>query len=155
MKAIVPTDEPPELFRGLSAGDLARVLADARQESIPAGTILFREGEPANRFFIIQGGRISLEAHDPAGTTVLLEEIGVGQVFGWSWLFPPFTWHFRARAVEDCRLTVLNGASLLAVAEENHSFGYPLMKRITRLLIQRLDTARQRLLEQSRTGPRI
>jgi CRP-like cAMP-binding protein len=87
--------------------------------------------------------------------TVPLEEIEAGQVFGWSWLFQPFTWHFRARALEDCRLTVLNGASLLAVAEENHSFGYELMKRITRLLIRRLDSARQRLLDQARAGRRI
>jgi hypothetical protein len=67
-------------------------------------------------------------------------------VLGWSWLYQPFHWHFTARAVEPTEAILLDGCRLLIACEEDHDFGYELMKRISQLVIQRLESA-QRLLE--------
>jgi CRP/FNR family cyclic AMP-dependent transcriptional regulator len=74
--------------------------------------------------------------------------LGPGDVLGWSWLFPPFVWHFQARAVEPTTLLVLNGAGLLVSAERDHDFGYELMKRVAQVVIRRLQATRKQLLEQ-------
>jgi CRP/FNR family transcriptional regulator, cyclic AMP receptor protein len=110
------------------------------------GQVLFHEGDPANQFYLIESGRIALEAHEPADGTVLIETVGAGEVLGWSWLFPPFVWHFQARAVEPTKAVVLSGAHLLVAAERNHEFGYELMKRVAQVVIERLQFTRKRLL---------
>lgn len=135
-----------DLFRGMKPEHLWLVAQNARETRFQAGEILLRETEPANRFFLVHTGTIALEAHAPGDGTVQVETIGPGGVLGWSWLFPPFTWHFRARAREDGTATVLDGASLLVCAEQNHDFGYELMKRISQVVIHRLNAARERLL---------
>ena len=70
----------------------------------------------------------------------------VGDVLGWSWLFPPFSWNFQARAIEPTSAIVLSGAHLLVTAEGNHDFGYELMKRVAQVVIHRLQATRKQLL---------
>jgi len=107
--------------------------------------VLFHEREPANRFYVIQSGRIALEAHQPCNGTVLVETLKAGDVLGWSWLFPPFSWHFQARVLEPTIAIALDGAELMIAAENDHDFGYELMKRVAQVVIHRLQTTRDRL----------
>jgi hypothetical protein len=67
-------------------------------------------------------------------------------VLGWSWLFSPFVWHLQGRAIEPTIAVVLDGGHLLVVAERNHEFGYELMKRVSQVVIHRLQAARRQLL---------
>jgi CRP-like cAMP-binding protein len=76
-----------------------------------------------------------------------VQTLGAGDVLGWSWLFPPFAWHFQARAIEPASAVALSGASLLVNAERNHDFGYELMKRVAQVVIRRLQAARKQLLD--------
>ncbi len=69
---------------------------------------------------------------------VLVQTLGPGEVIGWSWLFPPFIWHFQAQATEPTSTVVLDGGHLLVAAEENPEFGYDLMRRIAQMVITRL-----------------
>ena len=112
------------------------------------GQEIFHEHGNAEHFYLIQGGRIALEAHELADGTVPVQELGAGDVLGWSWLFPPFVWHLRARALEPTRAVVLDGAHLLIAAERNGNFGYELMKRVAQVLIHRLQATRKQLLKQ-------
>src|ERR1051326_827658 len=48
-------------FRGMKPAHLATLTACAREAEYKPGDVLFREGEPANRFFLIQSGRIAVE----------------------------------------------------------------------------------------------
>jgi CRP-like cAMP-binding protein len=125
---------------------LARLTKHAAERTFEAGDVLFREGEPANQFYLIERGCVALEAHEPGDGTILVQNVGAGDVLGWSWLFPPFAWHFQARAVEPTSAIVLNGAHLLIAAEEDHEFGYELMKRVAQIVIHRLQSTRSQLL---------
>jgi CRP-like cAMP-binding protein len=140
--------ENHSFFRGVKPEHLEAILKDAAEVSVDANRIIFREGEPANRFYLIRSGRVALEAHDPAGGTALIQELGVGDALGWSWLYPPFLWHFQARTTEPTELVVLNGAHLLVAAERDPAFGYALVKRVSQVVIQRLQAARKRLVAQ-------
>ncbi len=133
-------------FRGMKPEPLDIIAGGATEVTFKPDQILLRQGEPANRFYLIESGRVALEAHEPANGTVLVESIGPGDVVGWSWLFPPFVWHFTARAVEPTRAVVLDGAHLLVTAERNREFGYDLMKRVGQMVIHRLQSTRKKLL---------
>lgn len=64
------------------------------------GEIVLREGDFANRFYLIKKGKVTLESSIGLGETEVLDTICPGDLLGWSWMFPPHVWHFTARAVE-------------------------------------------------------
>ena len=134
-------------FRDMRPEHLQVLLECSSEIRFKPNEILFREGEPANRFYLIQSGRVAIEAHQPADGTTLVQTVGPGDVLGWSWLFPPFAWHFQARALEPTRVVALDGAHLLVTAERDHAFGHELMKRVTRVVIERLQATRKQLIE--------
>lgn len=90
---------------------------------------------------------MALEAHEPAAGTQPVQDLEAGDVLGWCWLFPPFVWHFRARALEPTSTIVLSGGHLLMAAERDPDFGYELIKRVAQVVIHRLQATRKRLLE--------
>ncbi len=133
-------------FHGMKREYVGAIAQCASEVSFGPGEVLFREGEPANRFYLIGSGKVALQAHQPADGTALIQDLGPGDVLGWSWLFPPFEWHFQATTTEPTKAIVLNGAHLLIAAERNPAFGFELMKRVTQLVIQRLQATRRQLL---------
>jgi CRP-like cAMP-binding protein len=111
------------------------------------GELIFRQGDPANRFYLIEQGSVSLESPRHDEPPVAVQIIGPGDVLGWSWLFPPYSWNFDARAIEPTTAIFLYGTRLLEQCEENRDFGYEMMKRMVAVVIHRLQSTRKRLLE--------
>jgi CRP/FNR family transcriptional regulator, cyclic AMP receptor protein len=130
---------------GISAHHI-RLLADCAMRShFRAGEVIFREGESANRFYLIERGRVVLES-STLGEPIKIEEIGDGDLLGWSWLFPPYAWHFSARALEDTTAIFFYGTVLREYSEKDHSLGLELFKRMSAVMLRRLQAARQKLL---------
>jgi CRP/FNR family transcriptional regulator, cyclic AMP receptor protein len=129
-----------------------RLLADCALAShFNAGRVIFREGEMANRFYLIERGKVALES-STLGEPVRIEEIQDGDLLGWSWLFPPYAWHFTARAVEDTTAIFFYGTILREYCEKDHSLGFELFKRMSVVMLRRLQAARQKLLSVSQSG---
>ena len=143
MNAIETTITEHPFFQAMQPEHLALLWENAQETEFKAEDVLFREGEPASQFFLIQTGRIDLEWRSGGGCGVAAEIVGPGEVLGWSWLFPPFLWHFTAEALEPVRAIVLDGGHLVATCENNPEFGYDLMKRVAQMLIHRLQSARR------------
>ena len=110
------------------------------------GQIILREGDLANRFYLIESGKVVLEAGEDSGEPVVIETIGSGDLLGWSWMFPPYVWHFTARAVEPTDAIFFYGTILREYCERDHSLGYELFKRITPVMIKRLQAARKKMV---------
>jgi CRP-like cAMP-binding protein len=146
MKTLNQSITEHEFFDGMKSDHLAVLTEGAKFAEFKAGDLLFRDGQPASQFFLIESGRVVLEAHEPAGRTRPVQTLGAGEVLGWSWLFSPFVWHLQGRAIEPTIAVVLDGGHLLVVAERNHEFGYELMKRVSQVVIHRLQAARRQLL---------
>ena len=117
-------------------------------KTVKKGEVIFSEGEYADRFYLICEGKICLEYGSNGEPGITIQILGPGDMLGWSWLYPPFEWLFSARAIEPCKVVAFNAASLLSRAEEDPAFGYELMKRISKQVIQRLQATRTRLVEE-------
>ena len=77
----------------------------------------------------------------------LIQTIKAGDVLGWSWLFPPYLWHFDARAVKPTKAIIFFVTTLRELCESDHSPGYEFMKRVTKVVIKRLQSTRLKLLK--------
>jgi signal-transduction protein with cAMP-binding, CBS, and nucleotidyltransferase domain len=125
-----------------------RILMDcAMMCNFAPGELIFREGDPANRFYLIHKGKVALESYVRDRGTVLIQTISSGDILGWSWLFPPYYWHFDARAVEHTEAIFFYGTPLREECEADHDLGYELLKRITEVIIKRLQATRRQLLD--------
>ena len=129
-----------------------RLLADcAMRSKFTAGQIIFRKGETANRFYLIEHGRVALES-STGDDVVRIDEVGPGDLLGWSWIFPPYVWHFDARAIEPTTAIFLYGTILREYCENDPALGYELFKRMSEVMMRRLQAARVKLSEAMQTA---
>lgn len=112
-----------------------------------AGQFVLREGEEANNFYIIRHGKVSLEIFTPDRGSITIQTIGEGEVLGWSWLIPPYHWHYDARALELTRAIALDGKCLRMKCEQDHDLGYEILKRFAHVITQRLEATRLQLMD--------
>lgn len=139
------TDSP--IFAGMQQSHLELIAGCAQNQHVAPDTLLLREGEPANVFYLIRHGSVALEVHTPGRGSLLIETLHPGDAVGWSWLFEPYLWQLDGRTREACDLIVFDGACLRGKAEEDHELGYQLMKRFAANLIDRLQATRMQLLD--------
>ena len=131
---------------GMNPTQLALLADCAIPVHFKKGQTILREGELANRFYLIESGKVVLESGEGFGDPVIVETIGAGDLLGWSWMFPPYVWHFTARAAEPTEAIFFYGTILREYCERDHSLGYELFKRITPVMLKRLQAARQKML---------
>ena len=130
-----------------------RILSDcAMPRRFETNEMILREGDPADRFYLLRTGQVTLESHDARRGTTRIQTIGAGDVLGWSWLFPPYLWHFDARALEPTEAIFFYATPLREECESDHELGYELTKRMAELMLKRLQGTRRRLLELSSTS---
>ena len=143
-----PTTFQHPFLAGMDARHLQIVLHGAKEQQFQEGDIIFREGDPANTLYLIEDGQVQLDTTSAGSGTTTIQTLGAGDVLGWSWLFPPFAWHFRAQATQPTRAICCDGGHLLVQAEENPTFGYDVMRRISQLVIHRLQATRKKLIKE-------
>jgi len=131
---------------GLSAEHLGTLAECAMPTSFKPEQVIFREGEMANRFYLILEGRVALETETLDRPPVPVDLLAAGDELGWSWLFPPYTWNFTARALGPVRAVFFYGTWLRERCVTDPAFGYELMRRTVGVVIRRLQATRQQLL---------
>ena len=135
------------VFERLQPDRLALVAGCASNVHFDQGAVIFREGDQADTFFLVRHGSVALEMFVPARGSAVIETIEAGDVVGWSWLFPPYRWHFDARALTPVRATSFDGACLRGKCNDDPALGYDLLSRFAQVLIERLQWTRLRLLD--------
>jgi len=116
--------------------------------------VIFREGDHADTFYVVRHGSVALETFVPGRGSLLIETVEAGEVLGWSWLFAPYRWHFDARTLTPVRATAFDGACLRGKCEDDPALGYALMSCFARVMIERLQWTRLRLLDVYGNGRR-
>jgi CRP-like cAMP-binding protein len=134
-------------FQGLQEEHLHVINGCASNIRFDPEHYLFREGEPADRFYIIRQGKIAVEIYAEQKGKIIIDTLGEGEVLGWSWLIPPYSWHFDARTLEMTRAIALDGKCLRTKCENDPALGYEIMKRFADIMEQRLQATRLRLLD--------
>jgi CRP/FNR family transcriptional regulator, cyclic AMP receptor protein len=137
-------------LHGMSRDQLDVLAEAACHVRFPARHRIFEDGGNATRFWLIQSGHVSLDLHVPGEGPVVIETIGLGELLGWSWLFPPFKWAFGAVAVTPVEAFEFDAPAVREACAADPGLGYELNQRITRVLAKRLQVTRIRLI--SRTG---
>jgi len=133
-------------LKGMSRHHLELLALCAMPTEFDAGQIIFLEGDPANGFYLIETGKVVLEGKTRSGERVVIDTVSAGEPLGWSWLFSPYLWHFDARAIEACTAVCLSGIMLRQHRDDDPTLGHELLKRISEVVVRRLQAARGKLI---------
>ncbi|HEY3268728.1 MAG TPA: Crp/Fnr family transcriptional regulator [Armatimonadota bacterium] len=123
-----------------------QMMADIVQRAhFDAGHYLFREGEPAERFYLITKGSVMLEVYNADYGPISIQNLGSGDVMGWSGFIPPHHWRFDAKVCQPTDALVFDTQLLQRMCEVHTDFGYDFMKRVAGLVEQRLNATKEHL----------
>jgi CRP/FNR family transcriptional regulator, cyclic AMP receptor protein len=142
------------VFDGLPDRYLDLIAGCARFERFGAGVAVFLEGGPADHFYVVREGRVTLEVYSPERGRIVVQTLGPGDALGWSWLFPPYRWHLDAMTYEPVAAIAFDGACLRGKCFVDHELGYQLMSRFGEVMLQRLQATRLQLLDVYAHGSR-
>lgn len=143
-------------WQGASPEQLAQLATFATLEHYGVGDLIFQERQPATHLYLIQRGRVALEAFLPGTGVTTILVLGPGEALGWSWLFEPYQWQYSARSVDATEIIAFDAGRLRARVERDPAFGRDLITRTARLLEQRLLAERFKLQElQAAQTPRL
>ena len=147
METLAPLLREHAFFKDLEPKFIEMIVGCSSNQRYKKGSYLFKEGEEANDFFLIREGRVAIEIPLHEGHPIILQTVEEGDILGWSWMLPPYFWHFDARAEEDTRVISLNGRCIRAECERNHTLGYEMLKRFAQIIEKRLEATRLQLLD--------
>lgn len=104
--------------------------------TVPAGQVLFREGDSGKEMFVIQSGKVRL-SRTIRGVEKLLAEIGAGEFFGEMSIINDKPRTATAVVLEDAQLLVLDPKTFEAMIKANTEIAVRMIKK----LAKRLDDA--------------
>lgn len=130
------------LFSGLSDETIDLLTADAFDRSYKRGTLLFSQGEPADRFYVIIDGWVKLFRDSPDGNECLVGLFTSGESFAEAAMFDQLGFPVNAVVADNARLLVFPADRFLRKLRENHELALNLLANLSGMLryfIQQLD----------------
>lgn len=134
-------------FRNIDSRFVDLVVGCARNARLEGGAYLFREGDAADRFYLIRQGRVALELSAPDKGRLTFQTLGDGDLVGISWFVAPYRWAYDARALTTTRLIAFDAACLRRKLDDDHDLGYEVMQRFVPVLVERLHATRLQMLD--------
>jgi len=134
-------------FKDLDPRFVALLVDCAGEAKFEAGAFLFREGEPANHFYLLREGRVALEIAAPHAGKLTVQTLGAGEIVGLSWFVAPYRWAFDARALEPTRAIGMDALCLRGKLDAEPALGYAVLQRFFPVLLERLQATRLQMLD--------
>jgi CRP/FNR family cyclic AMP-dependent transcriptional regulator len=140
------------LFARFDAEALDELAGCTRTEQIAKGALVLREGEAADKVFVLRSGDVAIEMAAPGRAPMIIETLHEGDILGVSWLVPPYRHMADARAMSDVRALSLDAACLRRKCDESPEIGYAFFKAWLPHVAGRMRMQRLRLLDLYASG---
>lgn len=122
-------------FGELTPAQLERVAELCSLQRYPEGALVYSLGSPASTFYVLVEGMVRFTIVMGARQAAAGQLIRRGEVFGWAALVEPTPGRIASAAcVSPCAVLGIDGKQLLALAENDHSIGYRIMKQLSALI---------------------
>jgi len=132
------------LFKGLSEGQMKKILAAGKEIPVKKGQLIIKEGQAANGVYILRSGAVELmttvEKDFDLPISILRDP---GDVFGTSALVPPYRYSLTARCVEDGVLFCMETCAVRELAAQDREIGCQMMTNLAAHFLERLKETRQ------------
>jgi CRP/FNR family transcriptional regulator, cyclic AMP receptor protein len=136
-----------QFLRDFSDDHLQHLASLAEIKEFPAGSVVFREGQPCSSVYLVVRGDITLELKVPTRGTMQFQTAGSGELLGWTPVLGLGSMTATASVQAPSTLLLLNAAQIQAFCAHDLSFGFAFMQRIAQVLASRLSATRLLLMD--------
>ena len=143
------------LFKDLADEELQKIAAVAEIEDVVPETVLFRENEKLDTFYLLLTGRVILSCRSPAGVDLTLSEVLPGGSFGVSAFIAETRSAATAVCVDPCRAITISGRKLADLFENDPGLGYSIMLRVVQLFKSRMNQRTEQFLRSMARHPAV
>ncbi|NOY55354.1 MAG: cyclic nucleotide-binding domain-containing protein [Actinobacteria bacterium] len=139
--------ERSPLFAEMDDQSFAFLESIAQETAVRENEIIFRVNTPADRFYLVIEGKISLRIAGPSRPPITIQTLGEGCLLGLSWRLPPYRWQWTAQALTDSKLAAFDARTVLEACKHNPRLDAALWRVVARESATRLQNARLQLLD--------
>jgi len=139
-------------FRGLPASDRQRILQSFRFEDHEIEEVIFHQGQPADRLYLLASGRVEIRFKPYDGEALTVSVIEPGGIFGWSAALGRRAYTSGAVCTESGHSLSIRGRDLRQICEEPPATGVILLERLAEVIAMRLTSTHARVMELLRQG---
>ena len=143
------------LLSDLEDSALGRLLPFVQVQIFSRQAVIFKEGQPAEEFYMLLKGKVLLEVTASDNADISLGSVKPGYSFGWSALLPGSSYTSHALCIEPCEVLTISADKLLDILDDHPAIGYQVMKGIVGVLESRLRRRTEQLLKTLRSHPDI
>lgn len=133
------------LFENLTAAELGKIEKIVRKERFVRDTVMFLEGDPGNRCYVITKGEVRISKFIPNIGEEALAVLKAGDYFGEMSLIDNFPRSAQAIANTDIEVLAIEKADLDNVLTTDRDLGYKLLWSFTRTLTKRLRETNEKM----------
>ena len=126
---------------------LARVCAIVDVLSFHDQEVIFRQGDVADRFYMVKRGKVLLEQAMADLITVSVGSIKAGYSFGWSTMIEEGRYTTDAVCTEPCEIFSIRGRQLRNLCAQDPRMGFLLSQRLLMILKKRYDHRTEQFLK--------
>jgi CRP/FNR family cyclic AMP-dependent transcriptional regulator len=135
-------------FQGISQEHFDNLAGISDVIEVEAGKDLFQQGDKQDFLYVILTGRVGIEIAVPGKGRTRISTAEPMEMLGWSSVTPVVRQRTAgAVTVLPSVLVRLNAAKLQKLCEDDHTFGYVVMRRIANVAASRLLVTRLQLLD--------
>lgn len=128
-----------EIFQGLTDWELKIVGQFFQEERVQEGVTLCKEGEMADRLFILEDGVVTLNTQK--GDSYELRS--PGKIIGWSFLVSPNLYTATVATLAPCSLLVMKSPDFYYLIHKEPKMGVKVMDNLARVVASRLKSAEE------------
>jgi CRP-like cAMP-binding protein len=141
----------PEILRrypyfAAAQDDGLRELAMLCEEvTVPAGTVMYREGDKADKLYILVEGEVDIQYTLGSGELRTVDTIVPGEMLMWSALVEPYKSTAVVTTRQDSKMIAMDAEKLRAFCASDREVANDVLLHVTKLLATRLEGARIQL----------
>lgn len=124
---------------------LRAVAMICEEVAVPAGTVMYREDDKADKLYILVDGEIDIQYTLGSGELRTVDTIVPGELMMWSALVEPYKSTAVVTTRQNSRLIAVDSDKLRAYCATDHKVAHEILLHLTKMLATRLEGARIQL----------
>lgn len=140
--------EAANVFSGLTGEQFDRLGRSGQPIRLPPKVALFRQGEPAEKCYLVQRGRLKLSKLSEAGNEAIIRYIGAGEMAAAVAVLKGRDYPVTAETVEETEVTGWNKSTFVRLLHARPEIAVNMLG----VVLERLEEVQQRYLELSSEG---
>ena len=123
-----------DILQGLEEGELKSIAQYFEEENFSAGVTLCEEGTNADRLYVLEQGKVSVNSRKGGQYDIDMP----GRIVGWSFLVPPFLYTASAVTKTPSKVLMIKSPDFYYVIHKEPKMGMKVINNLAQVIASRL-----------------